>query len=77
MWTSTAGTSLLAKMVRCSPQEITLMDENSAWRTVRPDQLLLFDAEWARRKQAGLLPDKPENYETPPETAATGAAAVP
>jgi thioredoxin-related protein len=77
MWTSTAGTSLLAKMVRCSPQEITLMDENSAWRTVRPDQLRLFDAEWARRKQAGLLPDKPENYETPPETAATGAAAVP
>jgi thioredoxin-related protein len=77
MWTSTAGTSLLAKMVRCSPQEITLMDENSAWRTVRPEQLQLFDAEWARRKQAGLLPDKPENYEAPPETAATGAASVP
>jgi hypothetical protein len=25
-------------------------------RRVLPSQLILFDAEWARRKQAGLLP---------------------
>jgi thioredoxin-related protein len=56
-WYSTTGTSLLAKMVRAEPHQIILMDENSAWRTVRPDQLKLYDAEWARRKQAGLLPD--------------------
>jgi len=77
MWTSTAGTSLLAKMVRCAPDQITLVDENNAWRTVRPDQLKLYDAEWARRKQSGTLVDKPQNYELPPETAAEAVPGPP
>ncbi len=77
LWTSTAGTSLLAKMVRATPEQITLMDENNAWRSVRPDQLRLYDAEWARRKQAGVLADKPQNYELPEETAAAAPASVP
>ena len=72
-WTSTAGSSLLAKMVRAAPQQITLMDENNAWRVVRPDQLKLYDAEWARRKQAGLLPDAAAKK----VTVATDAAPAP
>ncbi len=65
-WYSNAGTSLLAKMVRADADQIVLMDENGAWRGVRPTDLKLYDAEWARRKQAGLIQDP----ESPAETAA-------
>ena len=69
MWYSTVGTSLLAKMARADADQVILMDENGAWRAVRPVDLKLFDAEWARRKQAGLIPDE--------DSAETAAAASP
>ena len=71
VWHSRTGSSLLARLVEARPDRITLIDEkNRLWR-VRPPQLILFDAEWARRKQAGLLP--PPRAATPGvDTAAVG-----
>ena len=63
-WYSTKGTSLLAKLVSAGKDEVTLMDENGAWRGVYPGDLRLYDAEWARRKQAGLLPSPGSAKET-------------
>jgi thioredoxin-related protein len=55
-WTSRAGSTLFAKLVDYRAERIILMDERGRNRRVLPSQLILFDAEWARRKQAGLLP---------------------
>lgn len=70
VWTSRKGSTMLGKLVEAKPERIVLKDENGRWRQVLPAQLILFDAEWARRKQAGLIPEAaPEK-----ETAASGAA---
>lgn len=66
VWTSRAGSALLAKLVEAKRDQIILADENGRWRQVLPPQLILYDAEWARRKQAGLLPAR-----MPKETAAS------
>src|SRR5688572_3426369 len=67
----------MAKLVDAKPERIILMDENGRWRQVLPSQLILFDAEWAKRKQAGLIPVPgavqlagAETPATPPEAAA-------
>jgi thioredoxin-related protein len=59
VWTSRAGSTMMGKLVDAKPSQIILKDENGQWRQVHPSQLILIDAEWARRKQAGLIPDKP------------------
>lgn len=71
-WVSTHGSSLMAKLVRAEPNEITLMDENGSWRAVHPSQLRLYDSEWAFRKQAGLIPEKPAAQETAAADPGTG-----
>lgn len=55
-WTSRKGSTMMGKLVQAAPQRIVLADENGQFRTVLPAQLILYDAEWARRKQAGLIP---------------------
>jgi hypothetical protein len=64
LWTSQTGSTLMGKLVDARPERIVLMDENGQWRTVHPMQLRLYDAEWARRKQAGLLPAAPPKRDT-------------
>ncbi len=64
-WTSRAGSTLFAKLVDYRDERIILMDDRGRNRRVLPSQLILFDAEWARRKQAGLLP--------PPKTSDTAS----
>ncbi len=60
VWTSRAGSSMMGKLVEAKPNLIIIKDENGRWRQAAPAQLTLFDAEWARRKQAGLIPDRTE-----------------
>ena len=68
-WTSRKGSSMMGRLVTATPEYIILSDENGRKRSVLPAQLTLYDSEWARRKQAGLIPPP----ETPPkETAASG-----
>lgn len=82
LWKSRAGSTMMGKLVEAKPERIILADETGHWRQVHPSQLILFDAEWARRKQAGLIPDKPAAEETaiaaappPPTPPASPAAA--
>ncbi len=67
-WTSRKGSSMMGKLVQAAPERIVLVDENGQLRTVLPAQLTLYDAEWARRKKAGLIP--------PPEPPANETAAA-
>ncbi len=67
-WTSRKGSSMMGKLVKATPESIVLADENGQWRSVLPAQLILYDAEWARRKQAGLIPPAES---TSKDTAAT------
>ena len=69
LWTSRAGSSLLAKLTEVRSDGIILMDEQGRSRRVHPKQLCLFDFEWARRKHAGTLP--------PPRPPATTTALNP
>jgi len=69
LWTSCQGSSMMGKLVEAKPDRIVLKDENGRWRKVLPAQLTLFDAEWARRKAAGLLPgDAPKTTAQIPVT---------
>ena len=70
-WMSRKGSSMMGKLVQAAPERIVLVDENGQLRTVLPAQLTLYDAEWARRKQAGLIP-APE----PPAKETAAAEAV-
>lgn len=72
LWTSRQGSSMMGKLVEAKPDRIVLKDENGRWRKVLPAQLTLFDAEWARRKAAGLLPE-----DAPKTTAQIPATPVP
>ena len=71
-WTSRKGSSMMGRLVKATPEYIILSDENGQKRSVLPAQLTLYDAEWARRKEAGLLPP-PEAPEK--ETAAASGGA--
>lgn len=57
VWTSRKGSTMMGKLVEAKPERIVLKDENGRHRQVQPAQLILYDAEWARRKEAGLLPE--------------------
>jgi hypothetical protein len=64
IWTSRKGSTMMGKLVEAKPERIILKDENGRWRQVLPVQLILYDAEWARRKQSGLITDTPPKKET-------------
>ena len=51
LWRSHTGSTLMARLVQARPDGIILMDPEGRRRGVRSSQLMLWDAEWARRKQ--------------------------
>ncbi len=66
-WYNREGYSILAKFVDYTPDRVVLMDEKNALRYIPSQFLRLYDAEWARRRKAGLL----NNEIAEPRTTAT------